>query len=178
MRGVTTVLMPHLTHGGGAGWNRSGMTHRLPDFRRERDRSLSHQRLGKASANDGGTICCLSAIRQTTPDHHAIVLSHSRRQLLGHGNHRGLAGCNAAACRRAVHRVSGTERPWCSYSHWRANGGQTDSAAASRRFTRSPHPRWRAPLADGRIVRLRTNLRRKLNGRGLVVAKEETKEKL
>jgi len=39
---------------------------------------------------------------------------------------------------------------------------QTDRAAASRRFIRSPHPRWRAPPMDGRIVRLRTNLRRKL----------------
>jgi len=55
---------------------------------------------------------------------------------------------------------------------------QTDRAAAARRFIRSPHPRWRAPPTDGRIVRLRTNLRRKLNGRGLVVAREETKEQL
>jgi hypothetical protein len=32
--------------------------------------------------------------------------------------------------------------------------------------------------STGRIVRLRTNVRRKLNGRGLVVGREETKEQL
>jgi hypothetical protein len=123
-------------------------------------------------------ICCPSAIRQTTPDHHAIVLSHSRRQLLGQGGHRGLAGCNAAAWRRAVPRVSETERPhpWCSY--WRRvgapKGGQTDSAAALRRFIRSPRRDGEHARRDGRIVRLRTNVRRKLNGRGLVVGREET----
>jgi len=44
--GVRTVVVPHLAHGGGAGWNRSDTFGSLI-FRRERDRSLSHRRLAQ-----------------------------------------------------------------------------------------------------------------------------------
>ena len=42
-----TVVAPHLTHGGGVGWNGSGITHGSLIFRRERDWSLSHRRLAQ-----------------------------------------------------------------------------------------------------------------------------------
>src|SRR5438477_1926523 len=59
-----TVILPHRTHGGGGGENGSGgdengssgggsgMRNGSPDFRRERDRSLSHRRLLKSAADD------------------------------------------------------------------------------------------------------------------------------
>jgi len=40
-----TVVVPHLTHGGGGGWNSSGMMSGSLAFRRERDWSLGHRRL-------------------------------------------------------------------------------------------------------------------------------------
>jgi hypothetical protein len=43
--GAMTVVVPHLTHGGGGGWNSSGMMSGSLAFRRERDWSLGHRRL-------------------------------------------------------------------------------------------------------------------------------------
>jgi hypothetical protein len=41
-------VVPHLAHGGGDGWNSSGMTRWLPDFQAgARNRSLSHRRLAQ-----------------------------------------------------------------------------------------------------------------------------------
>jgi hypothetical protein len=40
-----TVVVPHLTHGGGGGWNSNGMISGSLIFRRERDWSLGHRRL-------------------------------------------------------------------------------------------------------------------------------------
>ena len=42
-------MVPHLTHGGGRGWNSNGMTHRLPDFQTGPQPSA---RLGNAAAGD------------------------------------------------------------------------------------------------------------------------------
>jgi CHASE1-domain containing sensor protein len=47
-----TVVVLHLVHGGGGGWNISGMMIGSPIFRREHDRSLSHRRLAQAVADD------------------------------------------------------------------------------------------------------------------------------
>jgi hypothetical protein len=40
-----SVVVPHLMHGGGSGWNGAAMTNGSLIFRRERVRALSHRRL-------------------------------------------------------------------------------------------------------------------------------------
>jgi len=47
-----TVVVPHITHGGGCGsWN-DAMMSGSPIFRRERGRALSHRRLDRVAVGD------------------------------------------------------------------------------------------------------------------------------
>jgi hypothetical protein len=50
--GVRTVVVPHLAHGGGDGWNSNGMTRWLPDFQAGARGSLSHRRLAQGTLAD------------------------------------------------------------------------------------------------------------------------------
>src|SRR5438132_888848 len=92
--GAMTVVVPHLTHGGGGGWNGSGMTNGSLIFRRERDWSLSHRRLGaRAAAGDASIVheTAVLCVCGCSPTHAAkratrkFNLSENLRNLRGEG---------------------------------------------------------------------------------------------